>query len=142
MYKVNIYTYVEPATVKRTKKMYAYLLQCVGKEEVELIGIGEKEGTYHETSLQAVNEAMGRLNQSCEVRLHCEDTFILNMFAHNITRWAAAGYKNAKGEPIANAEAWMELWRVTRAQKMILCKGDHEKKDQLRKEVRKCRSQG
>lgn len=138
MYKVNIYTYVEPVSTRKSKKKYAYLLSCVGKEETELIGIGELEGTYHETSLRAVNEAMGRLNQSCEVRLHCEDKFVLNMYEHNLSRWAAGGYQTAKGEPIANADEWIELWRVTRGQKVIPISGEHMKKEQLREEVRKC----
>lgn len=139
MFKVNIYTYVEPASTRKSKKKYAYLLSCVGREDKELIGTGESEGTYHEASLRVVNAAMGRLNQSCEVNLHCEDAFVLNMYERNLTRWASGGYQTRKGERIANAEEWMELWRVTRGQKVIPIRGEHDKKEQLREEVKRCR---
>ncbi len=137
MYKVNIYTYVEPASTRKSKKKYAYLLSCVGKENRQLIGVGTIEGTYHEANLKAINKGLARLNQSCEVNLHCEDSFVLNMFEYNLPRWAARGYQTAKGETIANAEDWMEMWRLTRAQKVIPIKGEHEKKQELRRAVKR-----
>lgn len=138
MYKVKIYIMAEPANTRKSKNRYGFLLTCrsSGKEEVR-IGGGEIEGTYHAATLQAINEALGRLRQSCEVSIHCEDRFVLNMMKHNLGRWAANGYRTSKGRPAANEDSWRECWRLTRGQKVIVIPGRHEKEDQIRREIKR-----
>lgn len=122
MYKVDIYITVSPASTRKDKKNYAFVLSCKG---VNRDGSGSMEGTYHETTLHAINQALSRLKQSCEVTLHCEDEFVLNMYENNLARWVANNFKTAKGETVLHHEEWRELWRLTRGQKIIPVKGKH-----------------
>lgn len=138
MYKVDIYVLAEPASTRKSKKKYGYLLSCIsrGKEQIR-VGTGSLKGTYHEATLQAINEALGRLTQSCEVRLHCEDRFVLNMIEHNLESWEKADYKTSKGEPVVNEVGWRECRRLTRGQKIVPVPGAHERKEEIKKEMEK-----
>lgn len=136
MYKAKIYIMAEPANTRKSKKRYGFLLSCIsrGKEEVRIDG-GKIEGTYHAATLQALNEALGRFKQSCEITIYCENRFVLNMIEHNLERWAATGYRTRKGRPVKNEAEWRECGRLTRGQKIIVVKGRHGREDEIRKEV-------
>lgn len=138
MYKVKIYIMAEPANTRKSKKRYGFLLSCMSRRKEEVrIGGGEIEGTYHAATIQAINEALGRLRQSCEITLYCEDRFVLNMMKHNLGQWAMNGYRTSKGRPVANEDSWRECWRLTRGQKVIVIPGRHEKEDQIRREIKR-----
>lgn len=116
MYEIHIYVNVDSASTRKTKKRHAYKL--VWKQEVRE-GSGEIEGTFHEATLKALIEAMGRLTQSCKVHIHTADHFVLNMIDTNLTKWAGNGFLTSKGEPVQSKELWQELWRLTKGQLII-----------------------
>ena len=72
------------------------------RQEVRGIGkiqdTGHLKGTRHETEVKAITEALSRLNQSCEVHIHCEDTYVVNIIDIFLPGWAGNGFKTAKRE--------------------------------------------
>ena len=59
----------------------------MGKRKQEK-DLGKIEGTYHQAVLTALIEALERFRESCEVHVHTENEFILNMIDMNLEKWA------------------------------------------------------
>lgn len=70
MYEIHIFISVDSANTRKSKKTYQY--RMTWKKEVRE-GAGEIEGTLHEATLQALVEAMRRINQSCKIHIHSGD---------------------------------------------------------------------
>lgn len=136
MQVVNIYIATDRANTCKYKRCYGYVLECIWHGELKTAeGFGETESTWHETNLIAINEAMGRINQSCEVHIHTEDTYILNMIEHNLERWAANDFRTAKNKPVESKEHWRRFWELQREQ-LIICEcGKHSYSEWLKKEI-------
>lgn len=140
MFEVHIYISTDSASTRKSKKNYGYVLECRYRGEVRTVeGFGEAESTYHETNLIAINEALGRLNQSCEVHIHSEDRFVLNMIEHNMDRWAANDFKNAKGKPVESEEEWRLFWKRSRGQLLRIEIGKHSYSEWIREEMERRR---
>lgn len=89
----------------------------------------------HETEVKAITEALSRLNQSCEVHIHCEDTFVVNMIDYRIYEWAGNDFRKTNGKPIANAEGWQKLWKKMQGHLIRMEKGRHAYSDEIRKMI-------
>lgn len=140
MKAVNIYIATDSANTRKSKRSYGYVLECMkGGEPQTLSGFGETESTFHETNLIAVVEALGRLNQSCEVHIHCEDRFILNMMEHNLELWAARDFQTVKGKPVESEEYWRKLWELQKRQLILTECGKHEYSQWIRDEMERRR---
>lgn len=121
MYEIHIYISVDSANTRKSKKSYQY--RMTWKKEVRE-GAGEIEGTLHEATLQALVEAMRRINQSCKIHIHSGDRYVLNMIDSQLDRWAGNGFRTARGEPVQSKGLWEELWRLTKGQLIIAEKGE------------------
>ena len=128
MWRVNIYIQIENAQQRQAKRKFAYVIECVGKSGTTRQDreTGQIEGTYHSTTLFAMNRALKRLNQSCEVHIYTEDRFICNAFEHFISAWAAKEWKNSRGTDVENRAQWEELWKYTRGQLVKMELGQHK----------------
>lgn len=112
MKRVNIYIAVNSANTRKSKKRYGYILECeIGGAAYTREGFGECEETYHGATLRALNGALERINQTCEVHIHTENTFVLNMMEKNLGKWAGNEFRTSKGKPLENQEEWMQLWQ-------------------------------
>lgn len=136
MYRVDIYIGIDSANTRKSKRSYGYVLECLKNGEPKTVkGFGETESTYHETNLIAINEAMERLNQSCEVHIHTGDKFILNMMEHNLERWAANDFKTSKGRPVESEDQWRGFWKKSRGQLIRTEYGKHSYSEWIQKEL-------
>lgn len=80
MYKVDIYLAQSTASLSKDERWHGYVVACIKNgEEKTVNGFGHIFGTYHEATLRSLSDALDRLNQSCEVHIHTEDRFVLNM---------------------------------------------------------------
>ena len=140
MFEVHIYIGVDSISAKASEKWFGYVLECQisGRTETRE-GFGRTEGTYHQATLVAMTKAMERLNQSCEVYLHTEDGFVLNMLENNLDRWAASGFLTTKGKPVANQEEWMQLWNLSQKQLILTEPGQHEYSGWLSSEIKQAK---
>lgn len=112
MREVHIYAETASRGFTKTMRPVAYLLETrtsTGKTATR-DEFYEEESTYHEAILGAFGNALSRLKESCEVHLHTQDTFVLNMINGTyLDEWEKADYRNAKGEPIKNADQWEKI---------------------------------
>ena len=110
MFEVHIYITIGSRSPRVMERKYGYVLECfhLGKPRT-CDGFGKIESTYHKAVLVALIEAMKRMNQSCKVHIHTEDSFILNMLKNNASLWVENDFKNNKGSSIANREEWEVL---------------------------------
>lgn len=110
--KVEIYIEHTFKSPRRTNGVYGYILVYRapdGKEATKTV-IKEMEATPHEADLKAAVEALSRLNRPCEVEIIAGSSYLKDAKAAGwIERWEANGWKNAKGEPVANTELWQKL---------------------------------
>lgn len=100
-------------------------------------GFGHIFGTYHEATLRSLSDALDRLNQSCEVHIHTEDRFVLNMLGTQLEKWAGNNYLNARGEPIKHAELWEEVYVRTRGQLIVAEEGRRSYSEWLDMEMKR-----
>ncbi|MFR2126659.1 MAG: hypothetical protein ACLS4P_09060, partial [Dorea sp.] len=86
MFRVDIYTTVKSSSNSKTLGKYGFICTCAKKSGGigKIQDTGQIKGTRHETEVKAITEALSRLNQSCEVHIHCEDTFVVNMIDYHI----------------------------------------------------------
>lgn len=77
MFRVDIYTAVKSSSNSKTLGKYGFVCTCAKKsgEVGKIQDTGRIKGTRHETEVKAITEALSRLNQSCEVHIHCEDNW-------------------------------------------------------------------
>ncbi len=135
MFRVDIYTAVKSSSNSKTMGKYGFVCTCVKKsgEVGQIQDTGQIKGTRHETEVKVITEAMGRLNQSCEVHIHCEDTFVINMIDYRIHEWAGNDFRKTNGAPIANADRWRMLWKKMQGHVIRTEKGQHDYSDVIRK---------
>lgn len=83
-----------------------------GEKKKEISG-GERVTTNQQMELQAAIEALRSLKEPCKVKIHSDSAYLINCFAQKwYVGWKKRGWKNAKGEPVANREQWEELLRL------------------------------
>ena len=134
MFEVHIYISTSSSSPRVSTKKYGYVLetQVLGNPRT-CEGFGCLESTYHKAVLTALIEAMKRLNQSCEVHIHTEDGFLLNMLQNSAQRWAENDFRNSKGTSIANKEEWEILWSLASKHIVIPKPGTHSYDSWLKK---------
>lgn len=138
MFEVHIYISVNNRSPRLSEKKFGYVLETkvLGNPRT-CDGFGQIKSTYHKAVLTALIEAMKRLNQSCEVHIHTEDTFILNMLKNNAPKWAENEFKNSKDTSIANKEEWETLWSLASKHIVIPEPGIHSYDSRLKNDMEK-----
>ena len=120
MRRADIYMEIENTSPKASEKWYGYILECkVDGETKTREGFGKIEGTYHQAVLTALIEALERFRESCEIHVHTENEFVLNMIDTNLEKWAGNEFKTSRGKPVANQEEWMRIWGLSNKQLLI-----------------------
>lgn len=127
MYEVHIYIETDSISPRPTNKQYGYVLECrtAAGDLRTREGFGRFCGTYNRVVLRGIIEAMNRLNQPCEVHVHTENDFVVNMIERNLEHWAAEGFLTTKGTPVANREEWEQLWKLAQTQLLFAGAGRH-----------------
>lgn len=143
MFQVKIYITTDSISPKATEKYYGYVLECmVAGEAKTREGFGKITGTYHQTVLTALAEALDRFNQSCEVCICTEDEFVLNMLERNLATWAGNEFLTSKHKPVANQEEWMKIWSLSNKHLILTAPGKHEYTGWLQGEIRARKENG
>jgi len=124
--RVDIYIGINPASTRKCKKRYGFVLECIINEIPHTRDwFGECEETYNGAVLRAINEALMRMNQACEIHIHTENTYILNMMENNLESWAENGFISSKGTPLENQEEWKKLWQQSVKHLLVAEAGKH-----------------
>lgn len=138
MQEVHIYIYAEGLPVKESEKWFGYVLECKASgRSVTREGFGKVNATRNGVVLEAMIEAMGRLNQICEVHLHTENEFVLHMLENRLDVWPGNGFLTAKGKAVANQGEWKRLRELSQKQLILSEPGGHAYAGWLQEEIRK-----
>lgn len=127
MKRVNVYISISPASIRKSKKRYGYVMECIIDDYPETRdGFGECEETYNGAVLRTINEALQRMKWPCEIHIYTENTFVLDMMKNNLALWARNGFVTSKGEPLKNQEEWMKLWQQPMKHYLVAEPGRHQ----------------
>ncbi len=126
MKKADIYIKTDSSSPKQTEKWYGYVMECKVAGEIKTReGFGKITGTYHKAVLTALIEALERFKEPCEIYIHTEDVFVLNMIELNLAVWAEKEFQTTKGKPVANQEEWAKIWDLSNKHLLLTEPGEH-----------------
>jgi ribonuclease HI len=86
---------------------WGVLLQY-GQHTKELCG-GERDSTNNRMEITAAIMAIKALKYPCELTIYVDSLYVKRGITEWIDGWRKRNWRNAKGDPIANAELWQEL---------------------------------
>lgn len=132
--------YIETDSTKPgiSKKCYGYVLACKLHGEVRTKeGYGYVEGTYHHAVLTAMVDAIERFVRPCEICIHTEDAYVLNMMENYLDDWVENDFRNSRGKPVNNVDKWRELQEKREEHKLSTQPGKHEYSIWLRDAIEK-----
>ena len=134
----HIYIETDSTSMKNIERKYGYVLEVEKENGVRTIeGFGSMTGTYNLVILTALIEALGRFKKSCEVYIHTQNIYILNMIENNLTRWEKNGFTTAAGKPLANQSEWQLLWKLANKHLIMVEPGIHSYSEWLQSEIAK-----
>lgn len=82
-------------------------------KERELSG-AQEDTTNNRMELTAAVRGLEALKRSCRVQLTTDSEYVQKAFAEGwLARWQRNGWKTASKKPVANADLWKELVRLT-----------------------------
>lgn len=92
---------------------YGVVLRCLdaqGSPVEKELSQGYACTTNNRMELLAAIAGLEALKRPCEVTLYSDSQYLVNAFnKHWIDSWLAKGWKNAKKEPVKNADLWRRL---------------------------------
>lgn len=117
MPEVNIYLDAMPKSPLCAQGAYAYTLEYHGKT---LTGSGRREQTtFHRLILQCAIEAVSRMKVPGNLTIHAPAKYLCSGTEY-LKIWEKNGWRNAKGEPLANADLWKEWADCCRRHKITM----------------------
>lgn len=105
--KVNIYT--DGSLNTKTKKGgYCGLLEC---EHHKCMIFNSRENTTNNVmELEAVVEALKKLNTNCDVTIYADSRYVIDPIGKKyITRWEKDDWRLKSKDPVKNLELWKEV---------------------------------
>jgi ribonuclease HI len=70
--------------------------------------------TNHRMELTAAAEALESLKRPCRVVVNTDSEYLRNGITRWQTGWVRKGWKNAKGDPVANMDLWRRLLELVK----------------------------
>ena len=115
MWKVNIYLEIDSTFQGKRQRKCGYVLSTmVGDEEKTKENFGISNGTYHQSVLMTLIEALSRMNVSSEICVHTQDTYVVSRLL-KLEEMAGEDWRDSKGEPIKNSAEWERIYRLIHA---------------------------
>lgn len=110
MDEVNIYLYTTIKGPGKKSGALIYILELkTGKGPVTLTKAELLEATEHQADLKALIEALKHLNRQCNLSIYTDSAYLAAAFNQGwLENWIKNGWKNSKGEPVANMSEWQE----------------------------------
>ena len=111
MNPVHVYTSLSSRGLKSKERSAFYRIEMLTDtgRVAGLEGTFKVKGTINEAELLALIGALEHITKPCQVVIHTESRYIEKGFTKWLKGWAAAGWKNTKGKPVANREEWREI---------------------------------
>ena len=110
MPEVNIYIETDSVFQGKTDRKCGYVLSTMtryGEKTKE--GFGHFDGTYHQTVLVTLAEALERMAVPCRICIHTKDAYVASRIA-KLEDMAGSGWKDSKGNLMKNTEEWQRIY--------------------------------
>lgn len=92
--------------------------------------------TEAEATLKAITAGATILTKACLIRVKTSCGHILNTAGGMwYIQWEKNGWKNAKGNPVKNAELWQEMLQVLRAHSYSFSELDEHTREEMKVEI-------
>lgn len=115
MWKVDIYLETDSTFQGKRERKCGYVLATMVKnEEKTKENFGKSNGTYHQSVLVTLAEALSRMNVSSEICVHTQDGYVASRIP-KLEEMAGEGWRDGKGELIKNAAEWEQIYRLVHA---------------------------
>lgn len=129
MDSVHIYTYTDIRGPRKRTGYYCYLLEKLTEKGPKTLRKTEKvetPETENRVQLLAVTAALRRMRRNCEIVIHTHSEHVAAGFTNGwVGKWAENGWKNGKGEPVANRAEWEEMAELLNAHEFSFQVGKH-----------------
>lgn len=109
---VNLYIETDFRGPRRQDGTVMYLLETQtargARTRDKMIPIPET--TEHHMVLEAMEEALGRINQSCQIEIYLCDRYIADAIEGGLVqRWWINNWQTARGVPVKDADLWESI---------------------------------
>ena len=84
-----------------------------GSVEREISG-AEPNTTNNRMELRAVIAGLAALKEQCAVKVVTDSQYAQRAMTKHLARWAASGWRNSRGVPVANRDLWERLVHESR----------------------------
>lgn len=112
MWKVDIYLETDSTFQGKRERKCGYVLATMAKnEEKTKEDFGKSNGTYHQSVLVTLAEALSRMNVSSEICVHTQDGYVASRIS-KLEEMAGEGWRDGKGKRIKNAAEWEQIYRL------------------------------
>lgn len=104
--------------------------------------------TEHHLTLEALEDAMARINQSCQVEVWLADRYIADAIDSGLMQqWQIRDWQTAKGKPVTDADLWAAIAGHLRKHIVTLHPAEHHgyrtwMQNQLKKNKREIERKG
>ena len=112
MQKVDVYLETDSTYQGKTYRKCGYVLSTIlrsGNERTREY-FGNYTGTYHQTVLRIIEEALSRIKFPVEICVHTQDIYVVSHLS-KLEKMAEEGWCDAKGNPIKNAQEWQQVYQ-------------------------------
>jgi ribonuclease HI len=76
-------------------------------------------GTNQIAEIKAAIEGLSRIPEGAEVELVSDSQYVLKGLSEWRAGWERKGWRNSKGEPVANLELWKQLFALADERKVV-----------------------
>lgn len=141
--RVDIYVETDSRNPAACERYGGYVLEYIGAcgEPETREDFFQMTGTYHGVVLERLTTALCRMRWRCEVHIHTQDAYILNMVDKFLTTWAENNFHNSKGELVKNKDAWEQLWQQVRKHEIVIEHGLHSYYGWMQTEMEKMKKE-
>lgn len=113
MKEVNLYIDTSIKGPKRRDGAFIYLLDYTteSRKQHQAKSICKiPNSTENMLTLEALVAALNRITMPCKLHIYLECRYVANAFRNGwLENWVNNDWKNAKGEPVADAERWRDI---------------------------------
>ncbi len=82
--------------------------------------------TEHHLVLEAMEDALGRINQSCQVEIYLSDPYVAGAIDSGLVlQWQIRDWQTARGDPLKDADLWEAIAGYLRKHVVTIHAGEH-----------------
>ena len=115
MWKVDIYLDTDSTYQGKRQRKCGYVLATIVRDEEKTKeSFAIANGTYHQTTLQTLIEALSRMTAPSQICIHTQDDYVTSRLT-KLEEMAASGWMDTKKQPIKNQDEWKQIYNLIHA---------------------------